>query len=74
MSVRDEIMKLEEQLRQAELGPDPSFFEKHLSNEKKGGNWEIVAGSVIQPNSAIPQSHGIQYSVFRILNFNGGEG
>lgn len=32
MSVRDEILALEEQLRQAELGPDPAFFAKHLDD------------------------------------------
>jgi len=33
MSVHDEIMALEEQLRQAELGPDPAFFERRLAND-----------------------------------------
>jgi hypothetical protein len=33
MSTRDEIMHLEERLRQAELGPDPSFFEEHLADD-----------------------------------------
>jgi hypothetical protein len=28
-----EIMDLEEQLRIAELGPDPEFFDKHLADE-----------------------------------------
>ena len=32
MSTREEIMHLEERLRQAELGPDPSFFEKYLAD------------------------------------------
>ena len=32
MSTREEIMHLEECLRQAELGPDPSFFEEHLAD------------------------------------------
>ncbi|HYQ40495.1 MAG TPA: nuclear transport factor 2 family protein [Polyangiaceae bacterium] len=32
MSARDEILALEEQLRQAELGPDPAFFERHLAD------------------------------------------
>lgn len=33
MSTRDEILALEEQLRQAELGPDPTFFETHLADD-----------------------------------------
>jgi len=33
MSVVDEIMKLEEALRQAELGPDPKFFEEALADD-----------------------------------------
>lgn len=32
MSARDEILALEEQLRLAELGPDPAFFERHLAD------------------------------------------
>jgi hypothetical protein len=33
MSTREEIMHLEERLRQAELGPDPAFFEEHLADD-----------------------------------------
>ena len=33
MTTRDEIMHLEERLRQAELGPDASFFEEHLADD-----------------------------------------
>jgi hypothetical protein len=33
MSVRDEILALEEQLRLAELGPDPVFFERVLADD-----------------------------------------
>src|ERR1041384_1887546 len=32
MSTRSEILELEEQLRQAGLGPDPQFFEEHLAD------------------------------------------
>jgi len=32
MSVHEEIMALEEQLRLAELGPDPAFFERRLAD------------------------------------------
>jgi hypothetical protein len=33
MSTRDEIIALEERLRQAELGPDPAFFEAMVADE-----------------------------------------
>lgn len=33
MSTVDEIMALEEELRQAELGPDPAFFERVLADD-----------------------------------------
>ena len=33
MSTRSEILDLEEQLRQAELGPDPAFFERALADD-----------------------------------------
>lgn len=33
MSVRGEILALEEALRQAELGPDPAFFERVLADD-----------------------------------------
>ena len=33
MSIREEILQLEEQLRQAELGPDATFFERVLADD-----------------------------------------
>ncbi len=33
MSSRAEILALEEELRQAELGPDPAFFERVLADD-----------------------------------------
>lgn len=33
MSTTDEVMALEERLRQAELGPDPAFFEEYLADD-----------------------------------------
>ena len=43
MSTRSEILELEEQLRQAELGPDPGFFERALADEV------VFAGQKGQP-------------------------
>jgi hypothetical protein len=47
MSVTDEIMQMEERLRQAELGPDPRFFEEALDDEvildgKRGMKSKVV--------------------------------
>ena len=33
MSAREEIMHLEERLRQAELAPDPAFFEEYIADD-----------------------------------------
>jgi hypothetical protein len=33
MGAREEIMHLEERLRQAELAPDPTFFEEYLADD-----------------------------------------
>jgi len=33
MNLREEILALEEELRQAELGPDPGFFERMLADD-----------------------------------------
>jgi hypothetical protein len=33
MTTRDEIIALEERLRQAELGPDPAFFEDRVADD-----------------------------------------
>lgn len=33
MSASNDIMHLEERLRQAELGPDPGFFEEYLADD-----------------------------------------
>ena len=33
MSTRSEILELEEQLREAELGPEPAFFERALADD-----------------------------------------
>ena len=33
MSAREEVLALEEQLREAELGPDPAFFQRVLADD-----------------------------------------
>jgi hypothetical protein len=61
-TVDSEILELEERLRQAELGPDPQFFQDVLADNavlmsdgepafakawvKTGDRWQIVAASI----------------------------
>lgn len=52
-SVRDEIAALEEQLRQAELGPDPDFFRVYVDDEMVF----VADGKVAQPKEMIVQAH-----------------
>ena len=42
MSTREEIMHLEERLRQAELGPDPAFVEAHRPGSGRGQKFTKV--------------------------------
>jgi len=54
MNTRSEIAELEEQLRQAELGPDPAFFERALADEA------VLVGQEGQPSRAkakVVQAH-----------------
>ena len=54
MSTRSEITELEEQLRHAELGPDPAFFQSALADEA------ILVGQDGQPSMAkakVVQAH-----------------
>jgi hypothetical protein len=45
MSVQSELEVIEEQLRQAELGPDPTFFDEALADD-----------AVFVSNGGIPRS------------------
>jgi hypothetical protein len=54
MSTRSEITELEERLRQAELGPDPAFFEEALADNA------VLVGQDGQPSKAkakVVQAH-----------------
>jgi uncharacterized protein (TIGR02246 family) len=54
MTTRSEIAALEEQLRQAELGPDPAFFERALADDA------VLVGQDGQPSRAkakVVQAH-----------------
>jgi len=52
-SVESEIASLEEGLRQAELGPDPEFFEKHVDDKMVF----ISDGQASQPKAHIVEAH-----------------
>ena len=54
MSTRAEITELEEQLRQAELGPDPAFFQEALAD-----NAVLVGqdGEPSMPKAKVVQAH-----------------
>ena len=54
MNTRSEIAEFEEQLRQAELGPDPGFFERSLVDDA------VLVGQDGQPSRAktrVVQAH-----------------
>lgn len=53
MSTVDEIRDLEDRLRLAELGPDPSFFEQYLDNEMVF----VGDGKAMQPKAHIVEAH-----------------
>jgi hypothetical protein len=51
MSVRKEILALEERLRQAELSPDPKFFEEHLADDAimiSDGKLDFIKEKVVE--------------------------
>ena len=52
MSVRDEILALEGALQQAELGPDPAFFERVLADDAvlDGQRMKAKVVAAHQPN------------------------
>lgn len=52
-SVTEEIQALEEELRQAELGPDPRFFQTYLDDAMVF----VAEGKVSQPKAKIVEAH-----------------
>ncbi len=56
MSTRDEITELEERLRQAELGPDPRFFEDALADDAvivgEGGEPTFAKAQIVKAHEA----------------------
>ena len=53
MTTRSEIAELEEQLRQAELGPDPAFFERVLADDAV----MVQDGEPSRPKAKVVQAH-----------------
>jgi hypothetical protein len=69
MGTKDEIMALEEALRQAELGPDPAFFERHVADDA------VIDGQQQKPRivdahrpGAMPKFTKVEMSDFRIVD------
>lgn len=53
ISTRESILELEEKLKQAELGPDPSFFQQYLDD-----NMTLLwNGEVCRPKNHIVEAH-----------------
>jgi hypothetical protein len=52
-SVTSEIQRLEEELRQAELGPDAEFFVKHIDDQMVF----VGGGQSAQPKAQIVEAH-----------------
>ena len=69
MSVVAEIRELEERLRQAELGPDPRFFEEHLADDAlldgQRAKEKVVAAH--QPGAG-PKFRRVEMSGFEIID------
>jgi len=65
MSTREEIMYLEERLRQAELGPDPAFFEEHLADDAVLDGQQLKAKVVEahQPGSGKGQNSRLSFAL-----------
>jgi ketosteroid isomerase-like protein len=53
MSTKSEIEKLEEELRQAELGPDAAFFERHIDDAMVF----VASGQASKPKKQIVEAH-----------------
>ena len=53
ISVKIEIESLEERLKQAELGPDPDFFEKHIDDDMVF----VADGTSSRPKRQIVEAH-----------------
>src|SRR6266404_1709183 len=73
-SVKSEIARLEKQLRLAELGPDPKFFEEALDDKvlivSEGGEPFLAKRKVVgahQPGKA-PKFSNVQMSDIKIMD------
>jgi hypothetical protein len=66
LGVTDEIRKLEERLRGAELGPDPKFFEEFLDDQAilDGQKLKSMVVEAHRPNSQAPKFTRVEMSDF----------
>ena len=68
MSIKNEILELEEALRQAELGPDPLFFETFLADDVVLDG-ELAKSKVVEAHrpGKGPKFTKVEMSDFKIL-------
>ncbi|MCW5824446.1 MAG: nuclear transport factor 2 family protein [Cyanobacteria bacterium TGS_CYA1] len=77
ITAHDEILKLEERLRQAELGPDPAFFQEYLDDKAvmvSGGEATFTKQKVVdahQPGAA-PKFINVTMSDMQIIDHQNG--
>lgn len=77
ITAHDEILKLEERLRQAELGPDPTFFEEFLDDKAvmvSGGEATFTKKKVVEAHQpgAAPKFINITMSDIQIIDHQNG--
>src|SRR5688572_18678757 len=69
MSTVDEVRKLEEALRQAELAPDPGFFERHIADDAVIDGQQLKTRIVeAHRPGAMPKFTKVEMSDFRIVD------
>jgi len=73
MSNIDEIRRMEEGLRQAELGPDPAFFEKVLDDDAllDGKKLKSMVVEAHRPGSKAPKFTKVEMSGFEFTDHGG---
>ena len=69
MSTVNELQKLEEALRQAELGPDPEFFARHIADDAVIDGQQLKT-RVVEAHrpGAMPKFTKVEMSDFKIVD------
>jgi hypothetical protein len=77
ITAREEIIKLEERLREAELGPDPSFFQEYLDDKAimvSGGEATFTKKKVVEAHQpgAAPKFLNVTMTDMQIIDHEHG--